>query len=351
MKIGERLKPAWCLILWEFMNVPWKTFHVLFSHASCILMFPIKKKKQNIPSFTKWVGFNSIICKYLYIFPKNTWAELHFFLITYMPQYIILAPTSCTCKTELSDENSVQDGKKKKISGLLREQSKGRAIQIRTNVIWSYFPLQFLRFVAVKELSDIRPRSYKHLCTHLTTYSVVRDKLSHCIQQNYCWAKSLQDWILGDLKLICNRVQNSQFIALGYIICLVIWLGFGFVLEIFFVCLGVFVRFCWCHCQCFVCLLVLGGVFFGVGWVFWYFLCHHRIEAELPFLICNTLMQIKNIAYHRKRKPKHSKTLWREAKAGVQNQKHCVCLMQVLHINSYLRWLLLAVLSNLNVRS
>lgn len=73
--------------------------------------FPLKKKKkkQNIPSFTKWVGFNSIICKYLYIFPKNTWAELHFFLITYMPQYIILAPTSCTCKTELADEKSLQE--------------------------------------------------------------------------------------------------------------------------------------------------------------------------------------------------------------------------------------------------
>lgn len=110
MKIGERLKSAWCLILWEFMNVPWKRFHVLFSHASWILMFPIKK--QNIPAFTKWVGFNSIICKYLYIFPKNTWAELHFFLITYMPQYIILAPTSCTCKTELLDEKSVQNDNK-----------------------------------------------------------------------------------------------------------------------------------------------------------------------------------------------------------------------------------------------
>lgn len=107
MKIGERLQSAWCLILWELMNVPWKRLYVLCSHASWILMFPIKK--QNIPSFTKWVGFNSIICKYLYIFPKNTWAELHFFLITYMPQYIILAPTSCTCKTELSDEKSVQD--------------------------------------------------------------------------------------------------------------------------------------------------------------------------------------------------------------------------------------------------
>lgn len=128
MKIGKRLKSAWCLILWEFMNVSWKRFHVFFSHASWILMFPIKKKKrQNIPSFTKWVGFNSIICKYLYIFPKNTWAELHFFLITYMPQYIILAPTSCTCKTELSDEKSLQEWQQ--IGRLLqKKQSKWLAI-------------------------------------------------------------------------------------------------------------------------------------------------------------------------------------------------------------------------------
>lgn len=99
--------------------------------SSWILMFPIKK--QNIPSFTKRVGFNSIICKYLYIFLKNTWAELHFFLITYMPQYIISAPTSCTCKAEFPDEKSVQDDNK---LAECCKRSNLSAMQFRPERMW-----------------------------------------------------------------------------------------------------------------------------------------------------------------------------------------------------------------------
>lgn len=162
MKIGERLQSSWCLILWEFMNVPWKRLYVLFSHASWILMFPIKK--QNIPSFTKWVGFNSIICKYLYIFPKNTWAELHFFLITYMPQYIILAPTSCTCKTELSDEKSVQDYNKLadccKSSNLSGMQFRPEQMQYERILHYSFSGL-----LVQKRFLYIRPKPYNRLLT------------------------------------------------------------------------------------------------------------------------------------------------------------------------------------------
>lgn len=130
---NENRKKVEVCMMFDFMRV----YECLLEKISCLFLscflhFDVshkkkKKKRQNIPSFTKWVGFNSIICKYLYIFPKNTWAELHFFLITYMPQYIILAPTSCTCKTELSDEKPLQEWQQ--IGRLLQEkQSKWLAI-------------------------------------------------------------------------------------------------------------------------------------------------------------------------------------------------------------------------------
>lgn len=163
---------------------------------------------QNIPSFTKWLGFNSIICKYLYIFPKNTWAELHFFLITYMPQYIILAPTSCTCKTQLSDEVCMR--RWQWIGRLLQEeQFKWHKNQTWANVIQSYFPLQFFRFVAAKELSDMRPKSYKWL----TFYTIFRDKAVplHSVELLLCKVplRLKLGWFEG---YILHRLQNSNFI-------------------------------------------------------------------------------------------------------------------------------------------
>lgn len=56
------------------------------------------------------------------------------------------------------------------------EQSKWQAIQTWANVIGSCFPLQFFNFVAAKELSDIRPKSYKQLCARLMFYAVFRGK-------------------------------------------------------------------------------------------------------------------------------------------------------------------------------
>lgn len=59
---------------------------------------------------------------------------------------------------------------------LQEEQSKCHAIQTWENVIESYFPLQFFNFVAAKELSDIRLKSYKQLRARLMFSAIFRGK-------------------------------------------------------------------------------------------------------------------------------------------------------------------------------
>lgn len=174
-----------------------------------------------------------------------------------MPQYIILAPTSCTCKTELSDEKSVQDDNK---LADCRKRNNLSGMQLRPNQMWYelIFHYIFFRFAAAKELSDIRRKSYKHLCTFYTIFRA-KDVPLHSAAFFLCQVPSrlklrwIEAYMQHGLQKIISFSRMHSF-----------------------------------H---------------------WYFPCRFSIIA---FLTCNTLTQIKNIKNKGKRKFKHPKLFERK---------------------------------------